>query len=98
MGSDDRAREHLRIDYGAFASTHARSHRTHSPLAAEDARRRPMGSPWPPPECAPRGHSGATAARTPARATTHPRRPHRVADRATGPISRSPMVGQFPRR
>ena len=45
MGSDDRAREHLRIDYGAFASTHALSHRTHSPLAAEDARRRPMGEP-----------------------------------------------------
>ena len=45
MGSDDRAREHLRIDYGAFASTHALSHRTHSPLAAGDARRRPMGEP-----------------------------------------------------
>ena len=45
MGSDDRAREHLRIDYGAFASTHARSHRTHFPPAARDARRRPMGEP-----------------------------------------------------
>ena len=45
MGSDDRAREHLRIDYGAFASTHALSHRTHSPLAAKGARRRPMGEP-----------------------------------------------------
>ena len=45
MGSDDRAREHLRIDYGAFASTHALSPRTHPSLAAKDARRRPLGEP-----------------------------------------------------
>ena len=69
----------------------------------------PWGRPWPPPECAPRGHSGQRRARVdPPRAaprgfpgfqvsSSPGRRPHRVASsRATDPISDSPMVGRFP--
>jgi hypothetical protein len=63
------------------------------------------GAPWPPPECAPRGHSGQR------RACVDPRRaaprgspefqlprspPAPPRTRANGPISDSPMVGPFP--
>jgi len=49
---------------GTFACTRALPHRTHFPLAAGDARRRPIGEPVAAAECAPRGHSGRDAAAT----------------------------------
>jgi hypothetical protein len=87
-------------------SPRVRSERT--PLSPRGTRAAgPWGRPWPPPECAPRGPLRATAGPRrppPRRAARIPefqfssspgRRPHRVVNSCTDPISDSPMVGRF---
>jgi len=93
VGSGDRAREHLRSQpLRAPSQAPARTPTELTPLPPPGTRAAGLwGSPWPPRDRAPRGHSGGDAA-APARAV-RVRRDTRAS--STDPISRSPMVGRF---